>query len=461
MLRRRTASMFGLRKLLFEAGLVDCPPVQRRQGGPLTRQGRLAVIGAPEIRAPSAPISTPAARAAPEDDRQADQRALGVFGEFLTNEFPELASIDSSNAATSKRSSAWTATRTCRGNHGDRPVGPFVAAHAAISVRGFLDDITAWGWPQAPARQLFMFTSDIPKQPTLLPRALAPDVDASMSAVAELDDLFARVGLTDLRGTGLRIGELLDLEFDAIVDYGPADWVRLPLGKLNTERVVPLDRDNAPRHRRVVHPSPPPASAPAPTQRATHRFRVRRSRPAPRDSTPATRPPPRRTGSRADRAGRATTQDRRSPTPPHLRDHPRERRHVAPSLDDPARPRQPGNERCTAQARLADLAHHVLTQRSARSAAASRSPPSSAVTPSRTTSTGCGPRCSRPASPTAIAPGTSRPRRAPTRTSATLLELHYHPQFVPAITAQPGGHQGAPRRRRATRLDLEAPTTPG
>jgi site-specific recombinase XerD len=88
-----------------------------------------------------------------------------------------------------------------------------------------------------------MFTSDIPKQPSMLPRALAPDVDqALMTAIAELPDLFARVGLTVLRGTGLRTGELLDLELDAIVDYGPAgSWLRVPLGKLNTERTVPLD----------------------------------------------------------------------------------------------------------------------------------------------------------------------------------------------------------------------------
>jgi hypothetical protein len=50
MIRSRSATLFGDRKLLFEAGLVDCPPRQRRQGGPLTRQARLAVIDAPEIR---------------------------------------------------------------------------------------------------------------------------------------------------------------------------------------------------------------------------------------------------------------------------------------------------------------------------------------------------------------------------------------------------------------------------
>jgi hypothetical protein len=64
-----------------------------------------------------------------------------------------------------------------------------------------------------------------------------------MAAIAELDDPFARIGLTVLRGTGLRIGELLDLELDCVVDYGPSgSWLRVPLGKLNNERAVPLDQ---------------------------------------------------------------------------------------------------------------------------------------------------------------------------------------------------------------------------
>ena len=45
-----------------------------------------------------------------------------------------------------------------------------------------------------------------------------------------------------MRGTGLRIGELLDLELDCVIDYGTTgSWLRVPLGKLATERAVPLD----------------------------------------------------------------------------------------------------------------------------------------------------------------------------------------------------------------------------
>jgi hypothetical protein len=63
-----------------------------------------------------------------------------------------------------------------------------------------------------------------------------------MAAVAQLDDRFARVAITVLRRTGLRIGELLDLELDHLANYGSnGTWLRVPLGKLHNERSVPVD----------------------------------------------------------------------------------------------------------------------------------------------------------------------------------------------------------------------------
>lgn len=88
-----------------------------------------------------------------------------------------------------------------------------------------------------------MFASDVPRLPRPPPRALAPDVDrALMAAVDGFADPFARTALTLLRRAGLRLGECLDLELDAVVDYGATgSWLRVPLGKLGTERMVPLD----------------------------------------------------------------------------------------------------------------------------------------------------------------------------------------------------------------------------
>ena len=121
-----------------------------------------------------------------------------------------------------------------------------------------------------------------------------------MAAVAELDDPAARAGITLLRGAGLRLGELLDLELDCLWDLpGHGTWLKVPLGKLNTERVVPLDADTLAaldawmrRPRPATRPARTPATAGPPTScspSAAHRIGAYPDPPRPR---PTPSPPP-------------------------------------------------------------------------------------------------------------------------------------------------------------------------
>jgi len=243
MRRGRRAHLFGLRRLLFEAGMVDLPAQHRREGGPATRQGRLAAVDAPGVRRTL--LAYLDVRSTVLRPKTIDKltSALAIFGEFVCDHDPELRSIAGLERGHVEAFLSWTSSRTGRGSHDpQRRVGPHVHAHAAIALRGFLDDIWAWGWADVPRRRL-VFDADIPRQPDSLPRALPPGIDtAVMAAVGGLDDRFARVGITVLRHTGLRIGELLDLELEDLVDYGAkGTWLRVPLGKLNTERSVPVD----------------------------------------------------------------------------------------------------------------------------------------------------------------------------------------------------------------------------
>src|SRR5262249_2456403 len=79
--------------------------------------------------------------------------------------------------------------------------------------------------------------------PEPLPRALPPTSDRDlMTAVERLDDDFARTAIVLLRATGMRVGELLDLELDCLISFGAhGTWLKVPVGKLGTERMVPLD----------------------------------------------------------------------------------------------------------------------------------------------------------------------------------------------------------------------------
>jgi integrase len=168
------------------------------------------------------------------------------FAEYLTASQPGITSLRQlrrdhiEGYLTWNRTRPWRGQRAAAGN--GRVISAAVAQSTVLSLRNMLDDIAAWGWAEAPPRRL-VFAADVPKLGQPLPRALPPDIDqALMNAVASLDDDFARIGLTILRGAGLRAGELLDLEFGSVIDYGPAGtWLKVPLGKLATERMVPLD----------------------------------------------------------------------------------------------------------------------------------------------------------------------------------------------------------------------------
>jgi len=49
-----------------------------------------------------------------------------------------------------------------------------------------------------------------------------------------------RLAVEMLARTGLRTGELLDLTIDAVVQIGTHHWLRVPIGKLHTDRYIPL-----------------------------------------------------------------------------------------------------------------------------------------------------------------------------------------------------------------------------
>jgi len=232
----------SLRQLLYEIGVHDHPP--RRRPWSRTIEQRFAEVAmADPIRAVLLRyVQTRASVLRPRSVESLVNDLL-PFAEFLTAQHPEVTTLGELRRSHVEEFLVWNRTRPWRGRKA-RPqaVSVAVAQSAVLSLRNLLEDIAVWGWAEAPTGRL-VFAADIPKLDRALPRALTPDVDARlMTAVAELPDAFARAGLQVLRGAGLRVGELLDLEVGAVVDYGPAGtWLRVPLGKLATERTVPLD----------------------------------------------------------------------------------------------------------------------------------------------------------------------------------------------------------------------------
>jgi integrase len=235
----------SLRQILFEIRMTDAAP--RRGPRARTLEERFADVPVAAgirqvllryVQARSAVLRPKSVESLVND--------LLPFADYLAAHHPGISSLRQLEREHIEGFLAWHRTRPWRGRRAragaGRAISAAVAQAAVLSLRNMLDDIAAWGWAEAPARRL-VFAADVPKLDQPLPRALPPDIDqALMNAVAGLDDGFARTGLTVLRGAGLRVGELLDLEIGSIIDYGPAGtWLRVPLGKLATERMVPLD----------------------------------------------------------------------------------------------------------------------------------------------------------------------------------------------------------------------------
>ena len=81
----------------------------------------------------------------------------------------------------------------------------------------------------------------MPKLDDPLPRFIDDGAAKELiQAARATDDPFARLAVEFLARTSLRRGEFLDLKIDSVVQIGSAYWLHVPLGKLRTDRYIPL-----------------------------------------------------------------------------------------------------------------------------------------------------------------------------------------------------------------------------
>lgn len=149
-------------------------------------------------------------------------------------------------------------------------------ARRVLALAGFLTDITEWGWPDAPPRRL-VFRDDIPRLPKVLPRYLPVDADRRLANQLQQPgpdgNELAAYALRLQRACGLRIGELLDLELDCVHEVpGQGAWLKVPLGKLESERMVPLDDEVLDLIDRIIAIRSPGQPLPHPRYRRRAQF---------------------------------------------------------------------------------------------------------------------------------------------------------------------------------------------
>lgn len=112
---------------------------------------------------------------------------------------------------------------------------------AIQNVRAYLELLEEERVLSVPADALIR-SSDLPKLPKFLPRPVPPDIDLVLQRRFKKSGCTYQLGLLLMRRTGLRIGELVALPYQCIrFDHSGNTLLKVPLGKLATERLVPLD----------------------------------------------------------------------------------------------------------------------------------------------------------------------------------------------------------------------------
>lgn len=232
----------ALRDHLFQMGICSQPRSRFRSA--LTPVETASQVPQPAIRTEVVRYAQTIQTVLRPPTVYARVKAIRVLCDWLAEQFPDVGRLDQLHRTTHiEPFIAWASHRPWRGDNGrGRTISATQFHHDLVDLRVFFEDIASWGWACQPPRRL-LFLKDLPRMPEPLPKALVPAVDARVQAeVAQLEDPMIRTGLTLLRATGMRAGELLDLELDCLIDFGShGTWIKVPLGKLGTERTVPLE----------------------------------------------------------------------------------------------------------------------------------------------------------------------------------------------------------------------------
>jgi integrase len=254
-------AIYAAHRVLFHLGIVKSPPASWH--APKTLAERMADTPAGVRPRFVAYLERKTATCRPKTVSSLATR-LSHFGRFLARIDPTLSSLSALDRCRHIES-YFNSVAAARSATTGEAITTADQARRVLAVASFLRDISDWGWPDAPSRRL-VFPADLPRLPQPLPRYLPVDADRRLAeALAASDYRLAADALLLARACGLRIGELLDLELDCVHEIpGHGSWLKVPLGKLDTERMVPLDDEAVALVDRIVATRTPGRPLPHP-----------------------------------------------------------------------------------------------------------------------------------------------------------------------------------------------------
>ena len=165
------------------------------------------------------------------------EATLREFAGFVTEHDPSARCVADLGRSHVEAYKCWLAERPAlRGG----PLHRHTIKDRLCALRGFFTRLLEWEIADAPTK-IPVLASDMPIPDETLPRFLDDAAATKLLQAARADDdPFVRLTVEFLARTGMRKGEYLALTTDAVVQIGSAYWLHVPLGKLHTDRYIPL-----------------------------------------------------------------------------------------------------------------------------------------------------------------------------------------------------------------------------
>jgi site-specific recombinase XerD len=228
--------LYGAEATLYHAGVIDGPPRKRAPDQSDLRAREWASV--PPRLAETLQGYVEQMRVTLRSSTVSKvERTLREFALWIRDQAPEVTCVRDLRRAHIERYKRHLAQKpNARGGR----LSKRTLAGELSTLRICLERLGEWDGEDAPARTL-MFPGDVPKLDDPLPRFIDDGAAKKLiQAARATDDPFARLVVEFLARTGLRRGEFLDLKVDSVVQIGAAYWLHVPLGKLRTDRYIPL-----------------------------------------------------------------------------------------------------------------------------------------------------------------------------------------------------------------------------
>jgi len=231
-----SAALFGAQTTLFHLGVLDAPPRKTNRDHSAERTAAWASVP-PRLAATLTSYIAQVRLSLRASTMVRVEAVLREFACWLAVHAPEADSVAGLRRRHIEAYKLYLAARpSARGGK----LSKISLAEHLGTLRTCFERLAEWDGDDIPTAVL-VFDGDLPLRDEPLPRFLDDAAFTKLLQAARADpDPFTRLAVEFLARTGLRKGEFLDLTVDSVVQIGAAYWLHVPLGKLRTDRYIPL-----------------------------------------------------------------------------------------------------------------------------------------------------------------------------------------------------------------------------